>query len=170
MDLLDAFLILALKANLDFDEKTIQRIIKNNVNTNNSNKPVKQTKKRKLWTDDETKKLIVGFYRHGKNQWATIHLKMGFGIERTRTDLKDKWRNLLSLGIPRSTSFQMKNVARFVDKLTNKLDNELLETCDIDTAFEILEQESKQQGDSEVVKIVQLIDDDQIDYQDFDFN
>jgi hypothetical protein len=55
----------------------------------------KLRRQRQPWTDEETKLLLLGVKLIGKGRWSLIHQQMGFSKNRTPTDLKDKWRNLI---------------------------------------------------------------------------
>jgi hypothetical protein len=56
----------------------------------------------------------------GIGNWSSIHLVLGFGFERTTTDLKDKWRNLINPRSNSKTQFHLKKLAKFVAENSNE--------------------------------------------------
>jgi hypothetical protein len=98
----------------------IDEIMKTNIFTGETQNIGKPRRKRNIWKDEEIKKLIVGVSWMGIGNWSSIHSVLGFDSERTTTDLKDKWRNLVNPKSNSKTQFHFKKLATFVAENINE--------------------------------------------------
>ena len=55
-----------------------------------------RNRRNKRWSDEEIEHLLLGLMKYGLSSWTTICQRWNFE-DRTTVDLKDKWRNLVSL-------------------------------------------------------------------------
>jgi hypothetical protein len=83
----------------------------------------KQRRQRQPWADDETKLLLLGVKLFGKGRWALIHQQMGFSNNRTPTDLKDKWRNLIDSKQNSRIPKDLKNLAEIINSEQGTAEN-----------------------------------------------
>jgi hypothetical protein len=83
----------------------------------------KQRRQRQPWTNDETKLLLLGVKLFGKGRWALIHQQMEFSSNRTPTDLKDKWRNLIDSKQNSKIPKDFKKLAETINLEQNTIEN-----------------------------------------------
>jgi hypothetical protein len=98
----------------------IAEITQSNIFQQKAQSITKIRRTRNSWNDEEIQKLIVGVSLIGIGKWSSIHSALSFDSERTPTDLKDKWRNLINPKSNSKSQLHFKKLAKYVEENLNQ--------------------------------------------------